>query len=123
MVMILVGIIVKMVWGRGNVDNAIMDMLRKIAKILEAIEIAQRRGVHIEDFSDDKEVIPNPNLEPKVEQDKDRLLRVLCGKTLGFLLKLLVMMGDLRLMWYWIGSLKWKNILSMKVLLIIKRLR
>ena len=39
--------IVKMVCGKGNVDNAIRDILRQIAVRLEAVEIAQRRGVHL----------------------------------------------------------------------------
>ena len=48
-----------MVRGRGNADNAIIDMLRQIATRLEAVETTQRRGVHFEDVSDEEEETPN----------------------------------------------------------------
>ena len=41
------------------------------------MEIAQRRGAHLDDVSYDEGVTPNPNLEPKEYQDEKRLLRVL----------------------------------------------
>ena len=41
------------------------------------MEIAQRRGAHLEDVSDDEVVAPNPNLELEEDQDEERLLRVL----------------------------------------------
>ena len=67
-----------MVCGRGNhVDNTILDRLRQIAARLDAMEIAQRRGAHLEDVSDDEAATPNHNLEPKEDQDEERLLRVL----------------------------------------------
>ena len=66
-----------MVRGRGNVDNAILDTLRKIAARLDVVETAQRSGVHLEDVSDDEVVAPNHNLEPKEDQDEERLLQVL----------------------------------------------
>lgn len=56
-----------------------MDMLRQIAARLEVVEATQRRGVHLEDVSDDEEVAPNYNLEPEVEQDEEMLLRFLFG--------------------------------------------
>ena len=44
-----------MVCSRGNhVDNAILDQLRQIAAKLDVVEIAQRRGAHLEDVSDDE---------------------------------------------------------------------
>jgi hypothetical protein len=66
-----------MVCGRGNVDNAILDTLRQIATRLDAMEIAQRRGPHLNDVSDDEAIAPNPNPKPKEDQDEARLLRVL----------------------------------------------
>ena len=52
-----------MVCGRGNVDNSILDQLRQISAILDVVEIALRRGAHL----DDEAVAPNPN--PKPEED------------------------------------------------------
>ena len=50
-----------MVHGRGNnVDNDILDQLRQIATRLDAIETTQRRGVHLDDVSDDEVVAPKP---------------------------------------------------------------
>ena len=49
----------------NNVHNAIMDQLRQIAAILDAVEIAQRRGAHLEDVSDDEAATPNHNPEPE----------------------------------------------------------
>ena len=66
-----------MVHGRGNVDNAILDPLREIAARLDALETTQRRGAHLDDVSKDEAVAPNHNLEPKEDQDEERLLRVL----------------------------------------------
>ena len=66
-----------MVCGKGNVDYAILDQLRKIEDRLDVVEIAQRRGAHLEDVSDDEVVAPNPNLKLEEDQDKERLLRVL----------------------------------------------
>ena len=66
-----------MVHERGNnVDNAILDQLRQIAARLDAVEIAQRRGAHLDDVSDDEAVAPNSNPEPEEDQDEARLLRV-----------------------------------------------
>ena len=66
-----------MVCGRSNFDNAILDQLRQIAARLDVVEIAQRRGAHLDDVSDEEEVAPNHNLELEEDQDGDRLLRVL----------------------------------------------
>lgn len=41
------------------------------------METTQRRKVHLEDVSDEEDVTTNPNHEPKVEQDEERLMRVL----------------------------------------------
>ena len=65
-----------MIRGRGNANNAILDTLRQIAARLDAMEIAQRRGVHLEDVSDDEVVAPNPSLELEEDQDEERLLRL-----------------------------------------------
>ena len=55
-----------MVHGRGNnVDNAILDQFSQITTRLDAIEIAQRRGAHLEYVSDDEAIAPNHNLEPE----------------------------------------------------------
>ena len=64
--------------GRGNVDNAILDTLRQITARLDVVEIAQRRVAHLDYVSGDEVVTPNPDLEPKEDQDEARLLRVLC---------------------------------------------
>ena len=67
-----------MVRGRGNnVDNAILDQLRQIGARLDAMETAQRRGVYLEDVSDNEATTPNHNLELEEDQDEKRLLRVL----------------------------------------------
>ena len=72
-----------MVRGRGNnVDNAILDYSRQIATRLDVVEIAYRRGVHLEDVSDDEVATPNHNPKPKEDQDEERLLRVLSTKNL-----------------------------------------
>ena len=64
-----------MVRGRGNnVDNVILDQLRQIATRLDVVQIAQRRGAHLEDVSDDEVAAPNHNLEPEEDQDEERLL-------------------------------------------------
>ena len=54
-----------MVHGRRNVDNAILDQLRKIAARLDVLEMAQRRGAHLDDVSNDEAVALNHNLEPE----------------------------------------------------------
>ena len=41
------------------------------------MEIAERRGAHLEDVSDDEVATPNHNLEPKEDQDEEILLQVL----------------------------------------------
>ena len=41
------------------------------------METTQRRGVHLDDVINDEAIAPNPNLEPKEDQDEARLLRVL----------------------------------------------
>ena len=51
-----------MIQGRGNVDTTIMDMLRQIIATSNVLEITQRRGVHLDDVSDDEVVTSNPNL-------------------------------------------------------------
>ena len=67
-----------MVHGRGNnVDNAILDQLRKITARLDVVEISQRRRAHLDDVSDDEAATSNHNLEPEEDQDEERLLRVL----------------------------------------------
>ena len=64
-----------MVHSRGNnVDNTILDQLRQIVARLDAMETVQRRGVHLEDVSDDEVVAPNHNPELEEDQDKERLL-------------------------------------------------
>ena len=50
-----------MVCGRRNVDNAILDQLRQITARLDIVQIAQRRGAHLDDMSDDEAVALNPN--------------------------------------------------------------
>lgn len=65
-----------MVQGRGDANNAIMDMLRQIVVRLEVVETAQRRGVHLDDVSDEEEAVA-PYPEPRVEQDEERHLRAL----------------------------------------------
>ena len=52
----------------------ILDTLRQIAARLDVVEIAQRRGAHLEYVSDDEVVAPNHNLEPEEDQDEERLL-------------------------------------------------
>ena len=69
-----------MVRGRRNVDNAILDQLRKIVARLDVVEIAQRRGEHLYDVSDEEEAAPNHNPDPEEDQDEERLLRVLFGE-------------------------------------------
>ena len=72
-----------MVHGRGNnVDNSILDQLRQIAAILDAMETSQRRGTHLDDVSDDNVVAPNHNPEPGEDQDEERLLQVLSRENL-----------------------------------------
>ena len=66
-----------MVCGRGNIDNSILDQLRQITARLDHVEIAQRRGAHLDDVSDEEEASPNHNLEPEEDKDEERLLRVL----------------------------------------------
>ena len=66
-----------MVHGRGNTDNAILDQLRQIEAKLDVVEIAQRRGAHLDDISDDEEAAPNHNPKLEEDQDEERLLRVL----------------------------------------------
>ena len=66
-----------MVCGRRNVDNAILDQLRQIAARLDVVETTQRRGAHLDDVSDDEDILPNLNPQPKKDQDEARLLRVL----------------------------------------------
>ena len=65
-----------MVQGR-SIDNVIIDTLRQIVSRLDAMETAQRREAQLDDVSDDKANVPNPN--PKLEEDQDeaRLLKVL----------------------------------------------
>ena len=62
---------------RRNVDNIIIDTLRQIVAKLDAIEIVQRRGAHLDDVSDDEANVPNPNLELEEDHDEARLLIVL----------------------------------------------
>ena len=67
-----------MVHGReNNVDNDILDQLRQIIARLDVVEIAQRRGAHLDDVSDDEALALNHNPEPEGDQDEERLLRVL----------------------------------------------
>ena len=62
-----------MVRGRGNVDNTIIDMLKKIEARLDVVETAQRRRVHLEDVSDDEAATPKHNPEPEEDQVKDEM--------------------------------------------------
>ena len=66
-----------MVHGRGNTNNAIMDQLRQIVARLDVVEIAQRRGVHLEDVSNDEVAAPNHNPKPEEDQDEEKLLQLL----------------------------------------------
>ena len=67
-----------MVCGRGNnVDNYILDHLRHIATRLDVVGTTQRRGVHLDDVSDDEIATPNHDPEPKEDQHEERFLRVL----------------------------------------------
>ena len=66
-----------MVHGRRNVDNAILDQLRQNAAKSDVVEIAHRRGAHLDDVSDDEEATPNHNPEPEEDLDEERWLRVL----------------------------------------------
>ena len=66
-----------MVHGRENVNNSILDQLRQITARLDDMDIAQRRGEHINYVSDDEAVAPNHNPELEEDQDEARLLRVL----------------------------------------------
>lgn len=53
-----------------------MDILRQISARLESSEITQRRGVHLDDVSDEEELVaPNPKLEE--EKDDERIFRAL----------------------------------------------
>lgn len=56
-----------MVHGRGKIYHVIMEILGKIAVVLEAMEKIKRRGVHNKDVSGDEEATPNCNIKPKVE--------------------------------------------------------
>ena len=67
-----------MVQGR-NVDNAIIDTLRQIVARLDALEIAQRKGAHLDDVSDDETNVTNPKPESEEDQDEARLLSVVQG--------------------------------------------
>ena len=63
-----------MVQGRGNVDNVVLGTLRQIVARLDVVEIAQRRGEHLDDVSYDEIVAPNPNPMLDEDQDDTRLL-------------------------------------------------
>lgn len=54
-----------------------LDAFKQIIARLDAMEIVQRRGAHLEDVSDDEVVAPNPNPKLEEDQDEERLLRVL----------------------------------------------
>ena len=54
-----------------------MDILRQIIDRLDVVETIRRRGAHLDNVSDDEGLAPNPNLEPKEDQDNERLLRAL----------------------------------------------
>ena len=66
-----------MVRGSRNANNATLDQLRQIIARLDVVELAERRGAHLDYVSDDEEVAPNHNPKHKEDQDKERLLRVL----------------------------------------------
>ncbi len=68
-----------MVCLRENAGNAIMDMLRQYAIKFDVMRTTQRRGIHLDDVSDDEGAprTPNPNPEPEMEPDEERLLIVL----------------------------------------------
>ncbi|MDF3686365.1 hypothetical protein [Enterobacter hormaechei] len=46
--------------------------MREIIAILDVVEIAQRRGAHLDDVSDDEAIAPNPNLEPKEDRSSKK---------------------------------------------------
>ena len=46
-----------MVWGKGNVDNFILDTLRKMKLRFNNLETSQRRGLYL----DDEAITPKPN--------------------------------------------------------------
>ena len=50
--------------------------MRQITARLDVVDIAQRRGVHLENVSSDEVVAPNPNPKPEEDQDEASLLRV-----------------------------------------------
>ena len=62
-------LIVNMVWGRRNVENVILDTLRQIVSILDDVETTHRRGVYLDDVSDDEATTLNPNWEHGEDQD------------------------------------------------------
>ena len=85
-----------MVHSRGNkVDNSILDQLRKIAARLDAMEIAQRRGEHLDDVSDDEEVATNHNPELKEDLDEERLLQVLSRENSKLVVEVVSYDGEL----------------------------
>ena len=43
-----------MVCGRTNIDNARLDQLIKIVARLDVVEIAQRKGAHLDDVRNDR---------------------------------------------------------------------
>jgi hypothetical protein len=65
---------VKMVRGRGNVDNAILDTLKQIIARLDVVEIAQRRGAHLDDVSDNEAVAPKEEEERNAFIDSSKYL-------------------------------------------------
>ena len=97
-----------MVRGRGNAANIILDTLTYIIARLDTIEITQRRRAHIDDVSDDEAVAPNPNSEPKENQDEERLLRVLSRAHLNPAIEVVPYDGklDTNVMLDWISDME-----------------
>ena len=56
------------------------------------MEIAQRRGAHLEDVSDDEVVAPNHNQEHEEDQDEERLLSVLSRENSKCTVEVVLMM-------------------------------
>ena len=54
--------------------------MRQIIARLDVVDIAQRRGAHLDDVSDDEVVVTEPNPKHEEDQDIERLLRVLSRK-------------------------------------------
>lgn len=65
-----------MVHGRRDVDPTLMDLLRQIAPRLEVVDIAQRRGLPIEEVTEDEAEEVGEQV-PDLEQGDEIFLRAL----------------------------------------------